>query len=457
MSCVLSRHCLAKGLSADAEEGASGSCVLSALLIGRHLFVLNLGDSRAVLVSLEPHKENEAGRLDDLVLSQQKSETPASRGCFDVSSAERPKPLSVSALQPLRPTKGALLSFTPQAQGTQTLRNRAAVDARSGEGEREKEKVLWWEEQTLPLRRGKHQQQRPSEVSSSVSQQKQQNSSQRGADSQPPLQALLPLPPSGAENSLQKSPASLQGSAVVGGVVVASQKEVPPVQSRSLGGCTALSAASVSLRPVSKEKESKEQRSSWTTAFALQEILSPAGAPSCALRVRWLTRDMRASEPHERKRLAACRASVVEGRLGGVLEPSRAIGDFDVKDALPPGALSAEPEVTALNVEGPSLLLLASDGVWEALDALELAQCLRKVQPVWQHLVLGADCREGAVEAEKTEDKETSKQRLGKEAARETPDPAALCRVSDCLVRRARRLGSEDDATCIAVFLRPLS
>ena len=70
-------------------------------------------------------------------------------------------------------------------------------------------------------------------------------------------------------------------------------------------------------------------------------------------------------------------ATVMFGRVYGVLEPSRTIGDPDVKRMGPAGAVSATPSssVTQLG-SGGSMLLLASDGLFDVLtgpEAMEIA------------------------------------------------------------------------------------
>lgn len=195
----------------------------------------------------------------------------------------------------------------------------------------------------------------------------------------------------------------------------------------------------------------------------------------------WLSRDLRASAPYEMQRLRSLNATIEGGRLGGVLEPSRTVGDFDIKDSQPKGALSTLPEAAYLRLTGPGLLLLASDGFWDFVGPGDILKCLKQVQSVWRPLI-------------KTVKQPTLLQELGgpdanaanfysRRAAAATtsscissnggqgdaqggppgsgsflyaPTAAALSRLSDKLLRRAKRLGSEDDTTCIVAFLKPL-
>merc|ERR1719450_417230 len=52
--------------------------------------------------------------------------------------------------------------------------------------------------------------------------------------------------------------------------------------------------------------------------------------------VFWMSKDQKASTPEESKRIAMAGGRVNGGRVEG-LEPSRTLGDFDVKSATKPG------------------------------------------------------------------------------------------------------------------------
>lgn len=93
--------------------------------------------------------------------------------------------------------------------------------------------------------------------------------------------------------------------------------------------------------------------------------------------------------------------------MGGIIEPTRSIGDFDVKDRLPPRALSIEPEIgvyslsslfAAATQQGPQLaghpastvssncgiLLLATDGVWDFVGPTDVVKCVQQIKPLWR-------------------------------------------------------------------------
>lgn len=74
---------------------------------------------------------------------------------------------------------------------------------------------------------------------------------------------------------------------------------------------------------------------------------------------------------------------IEHGRVGG-LEPSRTIGDFDVKASQPPGVLSVVPHVSVLNkIEKPSLLFIGTDGVWDSLNGEAVIKLLKRNKRLW--------------------------------------------------------------------------
>mmetsp|Transcript_27635 Transcript_27635/g.69540 ORF Transcript_27635/g.69540 Transcript_27635/m.69540 type:complete len:392 (+) Transcript_27635:39-1214(+) len=119
----------------------------------------------------------------------------------------------------------------------------------------------------------------------------------------------------------------------------------------------------------------------------------------------WLSRDHQAKELTERRRIESLGGQVSEGCIlvdGIGLEPSRTLGDWDLKKKLPPDVISAKPELRALDLRehvsdkgaGGSLdtsirgvLITASDGLWrhladdrgvESVDAL--LECVKAAQ-----------------------------------------------------------------------------
>ncbi|XP_062032869.1 probable protein phosphatase 1N [Lepus europaeus] len=102
-------------------------------------------------------------------------------------------------------------------------------------------------------------------------------------------------------------------------------------------------------------------------------VLSRAGA------VAFRTEDHRPLRPRERERIRDAGGTIRLRRVEGSLAVSRALGDFAFKQVpgRPPEQqlVSAEPEVTALARRAEDeFVLLASDGVWDALSGAALAE-----------------------------------------------------------------------------------
>merc|ERR1719333_186153 len=84
-----------------------------------------------------------------------------------------------------------------------------------------------------------------------------------------------------------------------------------------------------------------------------------------------LSKDQKASSPHELERIRKLGGSVERGRIEG-LEPSRTLGDFDIKSRCPPGVISVVPEVRCREISNgrlsaQGLVICATDGVWDIL------------------------------------------------------------------------------------------
>ncbi|KAF4671698.1 hypothetical protein FOL46_009993 [Perkinsus olseni] len=62
------------------------------------------------------------------------------------------------------------------------------------------------------------------------------------------------------------------------------------------------------------------------------------------------SRDMKATASYERRRISKAGGNVTDGRVAGVLEPSRTIGDFDVKMRIPPDVITVTPEVRCVDL-----------------------------------------------------------------------------------------------------------
>lgn len=85
-----------------------------------------------------------------------------------------------------------------------------------------------------------------------------------------------------------------------------------------------------------------------------------------------LSRPHRATDVEEKARIRHKGGRVVQGRVMGVLEPSRVIGDIDIKRNWP-GCVIAEPYVLVRSLpytrgQAASIVVVASDGVWDSLS-----------------------------------------------------------------------------------------
>lgn len=96
----------------------------------------------------------------------------------------------------------------------------------------------------------------------------------------------------------------------------------------------------------------------------------------------WISRDQKAGLPHERQRIEAVGGVVVDGRVDG-LEPSRTLGDFDVKSQVKEGVISIVPEVRRIEIRprpgqqvAQALLVCATDGVWDVLRGEDIVDVI---------------------------------------------------------------------------------
>lgn len=92
-----------------------------------------------------------------------------------------------------------------------------------------------------------------------------------------------------------------------------------------------------------------------------------------------LSEDHCESNRKENARVLASGAYIEYGRIGGVLEPFRSIGDIDMKEKEMEGWVIATPEIkkTRLLV-GRCTLILATDGVWGSLANQKVMAIARK-------------------------------------------------------------------------------
>ncbi|OEH78159.1 hypothetical protein cyc_02474 [Cyclospora cayetanensis] len=204
------------------------------------------------------------------------------------------------------------------------------------------------------------------------------------------------------------------------------------------------------------------------------------------------------------------RVSIINNRMGGLIEPTRSIGDFDVKARLPPRSLSIEPEVgvyslASLFAAAPSatedaaggaetpgsaispncgVLLLATDGVWDFVDASDVLKCMQQNgvgvaggsatrAPAAQAAAgdaaavpSGVSFQQAAVDSSAAGSSShwESPSRGGRSSQGgfpllplALPTPELLSEVCHRIVKKAIKNGSTDDCTCLAAFLYPVS
>mmetsp|Transcript_55236 Transcript_55236/g.145387 ORF Transcript_55236/g.145387 Transcript_55236/m.145387 type:complete len:341 (+) Transcript_55236:149-1171(+) len=116
-----------------------------------------------------------------------------------------------------------------------------------------------------------------------------------------------------------------------------------------------------------------------------------------ALSLVWMSRDHKANMPEEKRRILACGGKVVDGRVEG-LEPSRTLGDFDVKMKVKKNVISIVPDVRRHELQvdaagiGQAILVMATDGVWDVLsgqDVVDLIHARKEIATLQAAVTLG--------------------------------------------------------------------
>jgi len=78
-----------------------------------------------------------------------------------------------------------------------------------------------------------------------------------------------------------------------------------------------------------------------------------------------ITRDHKASDPDEQKRVMAEGGTIKNDRLGGSLAVTRSFGDFYYKKK----GLSSVPEITTVQIgKDDEFIIMATDGIWDAMQ-----------------------------------------------------------------------------------------
>lgn len=168
----------------------------------------------------------------------------------------------------------------------------------------------------------------------------------------------------------------------------------------------------------------------------LQEERAHTGAPKAA-GIYWMSQDHKASCPSEMKRIRAAGGTVTDGRVEG-LEPSRTLGDFDVKMSTKRGVISIVPEVRCFELgDGRStehaILVCGSDGVWDVItgqDICDLIHARKDLSKLMDANIAGTPIAPGLRKP--------------------------LRDLAEDVVQFAVAKGSMDDCTCVAALITVL-
>jgi len=155
----------------------------------------------------------------------------------------------------------------------------------------------------------------------------------------------------------------------------------------------------------------------------------------------WMSRDHKAGVPWEKQRIQEAGGTVSQdGRVEG-LEPSRTLGDFDVKAIVKKGVISIIPEVRRAELgdgTGPAqaILICATDGVWDVLSGQDVCNLIaaRKELAQLQVAVL----------------EDVTGEKPGLAAAAEHK---VLKMVAEDLVQFSIAKGSRDDCTAVVALI----
>lgn len=170
--------------------------------------------------------------------------------------------------------------------------------------------------------------------------------------------------------------------------------------------------------------------------IAVEAPTSPV-SPAKASHITWMSRDHKASTPHERKRILEAGGQVLDGRVEG-LEPSRTLGDFDVKLATQPGVISIIPEIRHVEISDGeiarhAILFCGTDGVWDVISGQDICDLIQARKDLGKILLSAA-----------------SGEAPGKAGQR------ILADLAEDIVQFAVAKGSRDDCTCIAAMINVL-
>mmetsp|Transcript_8772 Transcript_8772/g.16667 ORF Transcript_8772/g.16667 Transcript_8772/m.16667 type:complete len:331 (+) Transcript_8772:44-1036(+) len=144
----------------------------------------------------------------------------------------------------------------------------------------------------------------------------------------------------------------------------------------------------------------------------------------------WMSCDHKASDCAERQRIEEAGGRVIDGRVDG-LEPSRSLGDFDVKQQTAEGVISIVPDVRRYELgdgSGPAqaILICATDGVWDVVSGKDICDLIQAHKDL-------AELQQGGIDA--------------------SADCQPLKDLADDLVKFSIARGSRDDCTAVVAFV----
>lgn len=163
------------------------------------------------------------------------------------------------------------------------------------------------------------------------------------------------------------------------------------------------------------------------------EVPESADSPTKATGLYWMSRDHKATAPEERRRIMSLGGVVTNGRIEG-LEPTRTLGDFDVKLQTKPGVISIEPDVRCLRLgtgsqAAQAILVCATDGVWDVISGQDVCDLIHARKDLAQLQVSMARSASG---------------RAGAQSLRD---------LAEDLVQFAIARGSRDDCTAVVTMI----
>merc|ERR1719456_2009151 len=85
-----------------------------------------------------------------------------------------------------------------------------------------------------------------------------------------------------------------------------------------------------------------------------------------------LSQDHRPSDPSEARRVKEAGGFVAMNRVNGELAVSRALGDHALKDK----GVSCRPYVCARDVTQDTAFVIASDGLWDSMDDMDVSKAV---------------------------------------------------------------------------------